>query len=130
MSDLLTLPQVSAVYGDAVVISHIDLHLRPGESLAVLGRNGTGKTTLLNTIIGVTRQRGGSIMFGGIFFLMIRRPQRSTLFPYTTLFRSQGGKTTKVAGAKETGDDELAVHQAASGTTRTPRLERWRERMR
>jgi branched-chain amino acid transport system ATP-binding protein len=65
MSDLLTLQQVSAGYGNAVVISNIDLHLKPGESLAVLGRNGTGKTTLLNTIIGVTRQRGGSIMFGG-----------------------------------------------------------------
>src|ERR671911_527931 len=61
MSDLLKLQQVSAGYGEAVVISKIDLSLKPGESLAVLGRNGTGKTTLLNTIIGVTRHRGGTI---------------------------------------------------------------------
>jgi len=65
MNDLLKLQQVSAGYGDAVVISNIDLRLKPGESLAVLGRNGTGKTTLLNTIIGVTRHRGGSIMLDG-----------------------------------------------------------------
>jgi branched-chain amino acid transport system ATP-binding protein len=65
MSDLLTLRQVSAGYGDAIVISNIDLRLKPGESLAVLGRNGTGKTTLLNTIIGVTRHRGGSIILDG-----------------------------------------------------------------
>ena len=65
MSDLLNLQQVSAGYGDAIVISKIDLSLKPGESLAVLGRNGTGKTTLLNTIIGVTRLRGGSITLGG-----------------------------------------------------------------
>ncbi|MBB3017410.1 branched-chain amino acid transport system ATP-binding protein [Microvirga lupini] len=65
MSDLLTLQKVSAGYGDAIVISNIDLHLRPGESLAVLGRNGTGKTTLLNTIIGVTRHRSGSIVLDG-----------------------------------------------------------------
>ena len=65
MSDLLTLQQVSAGYGEAVVISNIDLRLKPGESLAVLGRNGTGKTTLLNTIIGVTRHRGGSIVLDG-----------------------------------------------------------------
>jgi branched-chain amino acid transport system ATP-binding protein len=65
MSDLLKLQQVSAGYGEAVVISKIDLSLKPGESLAVLGRNGTGKTTLLNTIIGVTRQRGGTIMLDG-----------------------------------------------------------------
>ncbi|WP_445504248.1 ABC transporter ATP-binding protein [Microvirga sp. G4-2] len=61
MSELLNLQQVSAGYGDAIVISKIDLRLQPGESLAVLGRNGTGKTTLINTIIGVTRHRGGTI---------------------------------------------------------------------
>lgn len=65
MSDLLELHNVSAGYGDAVVIAGIDLRLRQGESLAVLGRNGTGKTTLLNTIIGVTRQRGGTIALDG-----------------------------------------------------------------
>jgi branched-chain amino acid transport system ATP-binding protein len=77
MSDLLALQQVSAGYGDAVVISNIDLRLRPGESLAVLGRNGTGKTTLLNTIIGVTRQRGGSIMFGGKDLTATRSDKRA-----------------------------------------------------
>jgi branched-chain amino acid transport system ATP-binding protein len=65
MSDLLALSQVSAGYGEAVVISDIDLRLEGGRSLAVLGRNGTGKTTLLNTIVGVTRHRGGSITFSG-----------------------------------------------------------------
>ena len=65
MRELLALRQVSAGYGDALVISNIDLHLSEGESLAVLGRNGTGKTTLLNTIIGVTRHRGGIIELGG-----------------------------------------------------------------
>ncbi len=65
MIDLLTLCEVSAGYGDAVVISNIGFSLKPGESLAVLGRNGTGKTTLLNTIIGVTRHRGGNIVLEG-----------------------------------------------------------------
>ncbi|MXQ11272.1 ABC transporter ATP-binding protein [Microvirga makkahensis] len=65
MSDLLNLHQVSAGYGDATVISRIDLRLQPGEALAVLGRNGTGKTTLLNTIIGVTRHRGGTVTLAG-----------------------------------------------------------------
>ena len=65
MSDLLRLKGVSAGYGEAIVISGIELALRQGESLAVLGRNGTGKTTLLNTIIGVTRHRGGTIVLAG-----------------------------------------------------------------
>jgi len=65
MTELLVLSQVSAGYGEAVVISNIDLRLKSGHSLAVLGRNATGKTTLLNTIIGVTRHRGGSLTFSG-----------------------------------------------------------------
>jgi branched-chain amino acid transport system ATP-binding protein len=64
MNDLLTLRQVFAGYGEAIVISDISIDLRQGESLAVLGRNGTGKTTLLNTIIGVTRHRAGTIRLG------------------------------------------------------------------
>jgi branched-chain amino acid transport system ATP-binding protein len=77
MSDLLTLQKVSAGYGDAIVISNIDLQLKPGESLAVLGRNGTGKTTLLNTIIGVTRHRGGSIMLDGQNLTTTRSDKRA-----------------------------------------------------
>ncbi|MFC4174443.1 ABC transporter ATP-binding protein [Microvirga sp. GCM10011540] len=65
MNDLLSLRRVSAGYGDAVVISNIDVGLKQGESLAVLGRNGTGKTTLINTIVGVTRQKGGMIVLDG-----------------------------------------------------------------
>jgi branched-chain amino acid transport system ATP-binding protein len=77
MSDLLTLQQVSAGYGDAIVIANIDLRLKPGESLAVLGRNGTGKTTLLNTIIGVTRHRGGSIVLDGKNITTTRSDKRA-----------------------------------------------------
>ncbi|MFI5016132.1 MAG: ABC transporter ATP-binding protein, partial [Hyphomicrobiales bacterium] len=56
---------VSAGYGEATVISNISLTLDEGRSLAVLGRNGVGKTTLLNTIIGVTRHHGGRVALGG-----------------------------------------------------------------
>lgn len=77
MSDLITLQGVSAGYGDAIVISNIDLRLKPGESLAVLGRNGTGKTTLLNTIIGVTRHRGGSIVLDGQNLTTMRSDRRA-----------------------------------------------------
>jgi branched-chain amino acid transport system ATP-binding protein len=65
MSELLALRQVSAGYGEAVVIANIDFRLEGGRSLAVLGRNGTGKTTLVNTIIGATRRRGGTLVFAG-----------------------------------------------------------------
>jgi branched-chain amino acid transport system ATP-binding protein len=74
---LLTLDKVSAGYGSAEVISRIDLTLEAGRSLAVLGRNGTGKTTLLNTIIGVTRHLGGTIRFGGRDVTRLRPDQRA-----------------------------------------------------
>ncbi|MBN9496809.1 MAG: ABC transporter ATP-binding protein [Alphaproteobacteria bacterium] len=65
MAELLVLKSVSSGYGRAKVVNGIDLTLKQGRSLAVLGRNGTGKTTLLNTVIGVTRHLGGSIEFEG-----------------------------------------------------------------
>jgi branched-chain amino acid transport system ATP-binding protein len=77
MTDLLALSRVAAGYGEAVVITGIDLSVRPGESLAVLGRNGTGKTTLLNTIIGVTRHRGGTITLGGRDITAVRPDLRA-----------------------------------------------------
>lgn len=59
MSELLAIERLSAGYGEAQVLFDIDLTLAEGRSLALLGRNGVGKTTLVNSIIGVTRRRGG-----------------------------------------------------------------------
>ena len=48
-----------------------------GQALALLGRNGMGKTTLINTIVGVTRYRGGSIMLDGQDITNLRPDQRA-----------------------------------------------------
>ena len=61
----LALDHVSAGYGETVVLEGVSLALPPGRTLAVLGRNGVGKTTLLATIMGHTRLHGGSINFIG-----------------------------------------------------------------
>ncbi len=65
MPEGLVLEGVVAGYGDTVVLDGVSLALAPGETLAVLGRNGVGKTTLLATIMGHTRRRGGRIAFDG-----------------------------------------------------------------
>ncbi len=61
----LALDAVRAGYGDTVVLEGISLALAVGGTLAVLGRNGVGKTTLLATIMGQTTLRGGSIKLNG-----------------------------------------------------------------
>lgn len=65
MTELLRAEGVCAGYGEAVVIDGIDLTLRAGESLALLGRNGVGKSTLLMTLMGLTRLRRGSLRWQG-----------------------------------------------------------------
>jgi branched-chain amino acid transport system ATP-binding protein len=59
MSELLNVQGLSAGYGEAVVLHGISLVLDAGQTLALLGRNGTGKTTLINTLAGATRQHAG-----------------------------------------------------------------------
>jgi len=65
MGELLRLENLSAGYGDAVVLSALSLSLAEGEAVAVLGRNGMGKTTLIATLMGATQVHGGQIWFGG-----------------------------------------------------------------
>jgi branched-chain amino acid transport system ATP-binding protein len=77
MSDLLTLDKIAAGYGEAQVLSGISLSLREGEALALLGRNGTGKTTLINTIMGLTRRRGGTLTLAGRDITKLRPDQRA-----------------------------------------------------
>ncbi len=62
---LLELRDIRAGYGDAVVLDGVSLELADNGSLAVLGRNGVGKSTLLLTIMGFTTIRRGRILFKG-----------------------------------------------------------------
>jgi len=65
MANALELRQVSAGYGETVVLEDINLALAPGESISVIGRNGVGKTTLLATVMGHTTLHKGEVALGG-----------------------------------------------------------------
>jgi branched-chain amino acid transport system ATP-binding protein len=65
MSEGLRLDQVTAGYGETVVLSGVSLALPAGGTLALLGRNGVGKSTLLATIMGHTTLHGGSVRLAG-----------------------------------------------------------------
>ncbi len=66
MAELLRVENLKSGYGEAVVVQGISLVVEKGRSLALLGRNGTGKTTLLNTLVGATRHHAGRIVLDGV----------------------------------------------------------------
>jgi branched-chain amino acid transport system ATP-binding protein len=65
VSDALRLTDVQAFYGDSHILHEISFALQAGNVLALLGRNGSGKTTCISTIIGFLRPRGGEIRLFG-----------------------------------------------------------------
>src|SRR3569623_1573045 len=65
MSELLAVEHVTAGYGDSVVLEDVSFALQEGDSLALLGRNGVGKTSLLVTLMGLTRQHKGTLRWCG-----------------------------------------------------------------
>ena len=77
MAELLRVDRLSAGYGEAVVLQDVSLSLDEGKTLALLGRNGTGKTTLINTLAGSTRQHGGTIALGGAALHKLAAHQRA-----------------------------------------------------
>ena len=65
MTALLELDRVTAGYGASVVLDGVSLTLAEADALAILGRNGVGKTTLLVTVMGLTTVHGGALRWRG-----------------------------------------------------------------
>ena len=65
MAELLRVTALSAGYGDLRVIRDVSLSLARAEALAVLGRNGVGKTTLVESLVGLTRRFAGTVALDG-----------------------------------------------------------------
>ena len=60
-SNLLQLRGLNVYYGESHILRDVDLSVAPGQMVCLIGRNGVGKTTLLKTVIGLLRQRSGSV---------------------------------------------------------------------
>jgi branched-chain amino acid transport system ATP-binding protein len=65
MAELLAVDGLEAGYGDGIVLENVSLAIDEGDSLALLGRNGMGKTTLLVTLMGLARMRAGTLRWRG-----------------------------------------------------------------
>ncbi len=77
MPDVLRIERLTAGYGEAIVLHELSLSLPQGQSLALLGRNGTGKTTLINSIVGVTTYFAGRISLLDRDLTKLRPDQRA-----------------------------------------------------
>jgi branched-chain amino acid transport system ATP-binding protein len=77
VAELLAVENLTAGYGRAVAIDGISLTLAEGAALALLGRNGTGKTTLINTIVGLTARFAGAVRLAGRDITRLAPEQRA-----------------------------------------------------
>jgi urea transport system ATP-binding protein len=60
---MLKVEKLSVAYGETLILRDVDLEVRPGEIVCLMGRNGVGKTTLLKSIMGLLPPRGGRVVF-------------------------------------------------------------------
>ena len=65
-TEFLRLSDVHAYYGESHILHGVDLRVHHGEVVTLLGRNGSGRTTTLKAIMGLTGRRSGSIMINGV----------------------------------------------------------------
>jgi len=75
MNDIIKFEAVNAYYGSAHILHDVSFRVTKGMSLAILGRNGVGKTTIVNTLLGIARVGAGHLEFEG------RRPNQ--IYSYT-----------------------------------------------
>ncbi len=96
---ILKLTDVHTYYGKSYILQGVSLEVRRGEIVALLGRNGVGKTTTLNTIIGFIKPRSGSISLSDVDITAMRAfkigrmkiayvPQGRHLFPKMTVLEN------------------------------------------
>lgn len=96
---LLKLDQVSVYYGDFCAVRDITFEVRKGEIVSLIGANGAGKSTILNTIMGLTHPKTGFIEFDGVRIERLEThdiiqlglalvPEGRRIFPELTVFEN------------------------------------------
>lgn len=73
---MLNITGLRSAYGESEVLHGLDLNIAPGEIVAIMGRNGMGKTTLMKSLIGIVPTRAGAVMVGGTDVTAMKPHQR------------------------------------------------------
>ncbi|MBB6729877.1 urea ABC transporter ATP-binding subunit UrtE [Cohnella zeiphila] len=122
---MLSVRRLESGYGESVVVRDVSLEVRPGQVVCLMGRNGVGKTTLLKTIMGALKARGGSIRFGeaeltrkapgaraaaGIGYV----PQGREIFPQLSVYENlllglEAGRESRKRGIPEAALEKFPV---------------------
>jgi urea transport system ATP-binding protein len=118
---LLNLQAVSSAYGQSQVLWDVDMSIERGGAVALIGRNGVGKSTLLNTIAGVQKITGGKIIFAdadvsstpahgraraGIGYV----PQGRHVFPHLSVMENLTVGLAALTGRKGLSESGIASH--------------------
>lgn len=118
---ILELCGVSAAYGQSQVLWNIDMDIEQGAAVALIGRNGVGKTTLLNAIAGIHRLTGGALRFDGADLTQTPAhgraragigfvPQGRHVFPHLSVTENLTVGLAALAGRKAVKDSGIASH--------------------
>ena len=124
---LLELRGVHTYYGQIEALKGLDLHVNPGEIVALIGGNGAGKTTTLRTVSGMMKPRSGSVLYQGQNLAgvpshtilsrgMSHVPEGRRIFPQLTV------RENLEVGAYTVGDRRLVQERIEEGFTLFPRL--------
>ena len=120
---MLTVESLDVAYGRAQVLFGVDLEVPAGSLVCVLGRNGVGKTTLLNTIMGVLRPAAGRVTFAGHDITRARThervrmglgycPQGHETFPQLTVWENLAVTREAIGGDASAVDEALDLFPA------------------
>jgi len=96
---LLEARDLRVTYGDVEAVHGVSFHVEEGELVSIIGANGAGKTTILNTVMGIIPSRGGSIYFRDTEITALPShirarqgirlvPERARVFPLLTVFEN------------------------------------------
>ena len=108
---------VSKAYGNNTLVKDLNLEIPPGAVVGVIGKNGTGKTTVLRMIAGQEKPDGGSVAIGSTVELCYVDQMRDTLDPTKTVFQEiTGGKDLMMIGKKEVNSRAYVARFNVRGT--------------
>ncbi len=103
----LTMDNVTAGYGQTHILHGLSLTIARGERIAVIGRNGAGKTTMLSTIMGLTRLHGGRVHLGN--------EDISQLSPHQRSMRGLGLVPRRVTSSRRSPSRKISLPSCAAG---------------